>query len=745
MLTPKRTLLLASSACLIATGAHAQPIEPGEARLEEIIVTAQRRAQNLQEVPIAVNAITAATAARLGVTDALSLAQAIPGLNFGRQANGNTPFIRGVGAGSGTIGNEPPVATVIDDVYVPTGAGASFDFNNIESVEVLKGPQGTLFGRNATGGVIHIHTRNPTHTPTADVSATYGNYQTAGVQFYGSTGFSDTVAANLALTFSKQYDGWGRNVVTGRDVFKGESWGARAKVLFEPTDRDSILLGYAFDRRTTTQGLALRSAPNTFSFGGFSPDRAGAGFYDATAVNDNPFRNFMHQGSLKAKHEFERASLISITGYTRFFTRAEIDSDTTPATYIHNNYTELGKTFTQELQLVSAPEADLQWIIGAFYLSDYSDFIADTKGTAFPGGAHQYMSTYMHTKSYSGFAQATAQILPRTNLTLGVRYTSDHRRFDGRLTLGLPGAAPTVSRGPFTDATTFSNLTGRFALDYRLSDDAMIYVAYNRGFKSGVYNLPSLSPSSTSGPAPVLPEDLNAYSAGFKSEFLDRRLRLNAEAWLYDYKNMQVVNQIPGAQVLTNAGAARIKGVDIDVTAAPVDNLTLTAAISIADGHYTRFPGGPTFYGAQITPQVGDSPAVCTMIPEASPTSPHPQIACNLKGKKTIQTIPLSVNLSATYRITTAVGPIDLAASWSHGGDFYWEAANDPDSHQKKTDLINASVQWSDQSERYSVRLWGRNLGQEKSFGYATNGAVANLKYSPAPPRTYGVTLSASY
>jgi iron complex outermembrane recepter protein len=177
----------------------ATTVPESEAGLQEIIVTANRREQNLQSVPIAVTAITAQTAGEMGITDTQSLAAAIPGLNFNRQANSSIPFLRGVGSPVGETGDEPSVAFYVDDVYIPAGNASVLNFSSIESMEVEKGPQGTLFGRNATGGVIQVYTRNPSSTPSIEVTGGYANYNTTSSSLYVTGPLASTLAANISL------------------------------------------------------------------------------------------------------------------------------------------------------------------------------------------------------------------------------------------------------------------------------------------------------------------------------------------------------------------------------------------------------------------------------------------------------------------------------------------------------------------------------------------------------------------
>jgi iron complex outermembrane receptor protein len=721
-----------------ASGAHAEAAEQSDTQLQEVVVTAQRRTERLQDVPIAVNVLTADQAQKIGVTDPVTLGSVVPGIRMGRQGFAATTYVRGVGATGGNVGQEPPVATYVDDVYVPHGSAALFNYNNINAIEVLKGPQGTLFGRNATGGVIHVRTLEPTAEPTLKATATYGNYDLVQTQVYGSMGLADNVAANVAAYYLNQSDGWGRNIVTGNDAFDNKGQGIRGKLLWDITPQASWTLSASYDYRRTTQGVATRVLPGLFSRNGFQPEAAGAGFYDSTTDNDRPIHTRFSTFSSRLRYDLGPVRVFAVTAYSRIRSTTFNDIDTTPAFFSNSDAFYRGDTFTQELQLLSPDGAKIQWIVGGFYLRDKSSVDNISTGTSVP--APGFAQGVANTSSYSAFGQATTEVMPNLNVTAGLRYTSDERRFVGA------ARRAAVRTGPFKDQETFGQLTGRFSVDYKVTPDVMIYAAYNRGFKSGVYNMLVIQPGVTTPPTPVKPEEINAYSAGFKSEFADHRVRLNAEAYYYDYKNIQVFNRLANASVLTNGGAATIKGIEGELEFLVTENLRLTAGVSIADGKYDSFKNGLQFLPLPPnTPIPIPRGCAITTYPAAGGGAPAAVVGCDLSGNKTVQTVPLSTNIAATYTLPTEMGDFDFTLSWSHGGDFYWEADNDPASLQPKVDVVNGSIRWLAPDEKWSVLLWGRNLFKEKYSGYTTNGNAAFVKYSPEEPRVYGVTLGVNF
>ncbi len=744
-----------------ATPAHAQAQTPAASQnpdqVETVTVTANRRSENMQRVPIAISAITGEDAAKLGVTDGQSLMDQVPGLNFNRQANASIPFLRGVGSPVGQPGDEPSVAMYVDDVYLPAGAASIANFNSIENIEVEKGPQGTLFGRNATGGVIQVYTRNPTDEPELDTTLGYANYDTPSGSIYATGGIADDLDANVALYGSRQYDGWGNNQCaalygflgckTSGPTYTGYDFGGRIKFLWTPTSHTTILFTLDYDKTETSEGLAFHAAPGTTAVG-FPPP---PGFYDVAEDEQPGFTTRQDGGSLKVTQDMGWASLVSITALRNLTSISNLDEGDSPIALVDTHLGTEETTWTQELRLLSPDEAPLTWIAGFYYYGDQTSAPYDFYGALIPvftGGPSSALATGRQvTNSYSGFGQATATILPDTHLTGGLRYTVDTRDFNA--TVVLPGG-PAVEAANSPMSHTWPKLTGRIALDHQFTDDIMGYIAYNRGFKSGVYNTTVFPIPGAPTQGPVSPETLDSYTIGEKGEFLDRSLRVNVEGFFYQYKNIQIDEVIGAQTVLSNAAAATMKGVDIDVTALPTDNLTLTASAEIMNGTYNDFKDGIYF--------VYDGAGNCTWAPfnaNGCPNHPPPNYnpltgQWNLKGLDTIQTPPFSFTLNGNYTIPSSVGPFDLDLSYFHGGDYYSDADNglgqiapsSPDNDkQKSLNIFNGSVGWTADSGAWGVRFWAKNITGVKYWSFNIEDAFAT-QYSAAPPRTFGITAT---
>jgi iron complex outermembrane receptor protein len=726
------------------------------ADLPYVIVTANRRPESNQQVPVGVTTISADDAEDVGITDAQSLAAVVPGLLFNRQSNASTPFLRGVGSPVGQSGDEPSVALYIDDVYVPAGSASMARFISIDHIEVAKGPQGTLFGRNATGGVVQLFTRNPTDKAELKVTAGYGNYDTRSADMYASGPLAEQVLANVSAYWSNQSEGWGRNTTTGVPAFRSREYGTRIKFLWNETDRTKALLTLDFDKTVTQQGLGFTAFPGTgsldplppFPNGGFPP---APGYYDPTENFNSDGDVRQYGASVKITHDFNRSRLVSITAYRDTRNDYVLDEDTGPLPLVNVQLATPETTFTQELQLMSQPGAGIAWIAGLFYFNDKAGF----DPIHFTGAGFaplSFVNSYgiLTAQSYAVFAQTTATIFSGTHLTGGARFTSDQRTVRAGAMLGNDAPVPAPNS---PQSKSWSSPTGRLVLDHQFTPDIMAYVGYSRGYKSGLFNPVVLAGDPID--KPVDPETLDAYTIGLKSEYLQRKLRVNIEGFYYDYKNIQVTQILSAVSHITNAARATIKGIDLEISAVPTDRLVLTASIEAMQGKYDSFPNGTFFVydpatGGNCTFAVAAPPAP---VPCGGVRPPNYDAATgtwDLRGNHTIQTPPFSASLIGQYDVPTPLGRFDINLSWTHTGNYYASADNGkgqiaPSSSnndmQKLMDVFNGSLGWRSSNRDLEVRLWAKNLKNLRYWSYADEISFATF-YSPAPPRTLGVTVT---
>ena len=398
-----------------------------------------------------------------------------------------------------------------------------------------------------------------------------------------------------------------------------------------------------------------------------------------------------------------------------------LDEDSTPVPIVEANSLQRDKTITEELHLLSRDNASFPWIAGLYYYNDRSSYDPVTLMGLFAAPLDEtQIRAALKSQSYAAFGQASPLVAAGTHLTLGTRYTTDQRAVSGS-TLGLVGTA-TIPLGAASQSTSWSKLTWRVALDHQFTPDLRAYVSDDRGFKSGLYN------SVTYADAPVRPETLDAYQVGIKTEFDDRHMRLNAAAFYYDYKDIQVQEVVTGSVELVNAAAARMKGMDVDFTFLPINALTFRGGLEWMRGYYTNFKNAPF-----LSPTLG---------PNGMPVGGNTQTVGDATDFDTVRTPKATADVSADYRVSVPDGNLDFVISNYYSSGFAW----DPDNRlrQPSYDVFNASADWESANNSWGVRLWGRNLTGREYCAYETASALAD-SCSPGPPRTYGITLSAHF
>lgn len=707
-------------AWLLPTSLAAQPMPDDEAPgLEEIVVTAQRREARLQDVPVSVSAFSGSTLEALSISSTQDLGFVTPGLQIGRQLNTIQPFIRGIGALNSTAGEESKTAIYVDGVYQSSLSAGLLTLNNIERIEVLKGPQGTLFGRNAVAGVIQIITKDPSSEPSADIRLGYGNYDTLEGGLYLTGGIGDKLAADLAVSYTNQLDGWGTNLLTGRDAYRFKEFSARSKWRLSIGESTTATLALDLNRSTIQQGSALRKLPGSGTL--ITGFRQFPGFYNINTTLDPNFypdpKDREPRGTKKAwgaslelEHEFDWATLVSISAFQEVDTIARSEITALPIPFINIRFPIDTETASQELQLLSPPGAPFKWIGGLYYYfndAKYRD--ARLTGAAFGGGRNLFgKHTSQSAESYAAFGQVTVTLGERTNLEAGLRYTRDRRELEGfEYTAQLTRPAVRADK-------SFSKLTYKASLDHEITDDLMVYALYSRGFKGGLFN------TFTPADPPVRPEVMDTFEAGFKSEWLDRRLRLNAAAFHNKIDDLQVAQVIAatGANRTTNAASAKTKGFEIEFTAIPLTGLTVSGAVAYVDSEYTRFPG--------------------SLFTIPNPAGGNMIVSRDVSGNKLAGAPKWTPSLRAAYEFEAPSGRFAVSALYSYNSGFFWAADNRI--RESSYALANLSGSWTAPNGGLSVTLWGKNLLDEKYHTFVITSNTGDVG-SPGAPLTYGVTV----
>jgi iron complex outermembrane receptor protein len=608
--------------------------------VEEIVITAEKRESRLQDTPLSVTAFSGETIEALGMRQSVDITAQTPNFSVG-YPNGDTGipalFIRGVGLNDFGVLNQGPIATYTDQVYIASNAAQIFQLLDVERVEVLRGPQGTLYGRNATGGAVNFVSRKPTPEWDGWVRGSYGNYTSTKLEGAIGGPIADGLAFR-ATAVKADSDGWMENEFTGHDqngvdelawrVLVDAQWFDGVDLLLNvhggKSESDSVQyqhLGTTSDGATpcTTAAIAARQCVDFFGYTEQTPVTTfegrdlravpdyDEGSYDFESKNDTDFWG----ASLTATIDLtDTLTLTSITAYDDVDDSRPEETDASPNDVITGVLAVEQQTFSQEFRLEQQHDS-WNWIAGVYYLRDEATdltsfdilrllrplFIGDDVNCSAPPGNptgfcpeqfvfEQQANTDQEITSYSAFADLTFDVTDRLGVSAGLRYTSEEVEQDVHFFFAEPVAGnPTILEG--SDDTDFSNVSGRLVADYKLTDDVMVYGSVTTGFKAGGIQ------STTDGIFPYEEEKLVSYETGIKSTLLDGRVRLNASAFVYDYSDLQVFTfVIVGGtpfSILTNAADAKVVGGEVELATVPTDNLSVNLGLGLLDTEYEDF------------------------------------------------------------------------------------------------------------------------------------------------------------
>jgi iron complex outermembrane recepter protein len=693
--------------------------------LEEIVVTAQKREENLQRVPIAVNVVNTMQLEQAGVDAVADLGNAVAGLRLLNVGGQVAARIRGIGSTAVAPGQESPVAIVIDGIYYASSSDVGGSLPDVSQIAVLKGPQGTLFGRNATGGVIQITTRDPTEHFQSDFSTSLDNYLTSRNQLYVGGPLTSTVSAGLSAQYVWQGNGYGTNLYNDDWVHKiDHDVSTRGKVIFTPTDDTTVRISADY---------ADRAGPTAGAF------TTPAGFPQAYAspINPNPWgENSYLQPEIEYKGGGLSIAVEQNVGVGKFSAVTAIrDSQqyyafspaATAVPSLDLQLNDYSRQFTEEVQLVSQNNTAFTWAVGAFYIftdagqAPPGELINERAGPYRGAGPFSQIQqiTDQHLTSPALFAQGTYELGKHTRLTVGGRYTYEKKTLEGEESALLVKAPVYVPLVPESETSlSVEKPTWRLALDQDLAEGIVGYISYNRGFKSGGFNVRGLTNP------PYQPEKLDAYEIGLKTQFWDDRVRVNGAGFYYDYKNIQVARYTTSSIIYNGAGAT-LYGVDLDAEARLTRSLSLHAGFEWLHNRFTDFPNAVTS-SYVLTPTGAD----ITLFQE------------NAAGKVLPYSPTITYNLGADYEIPTPIGPFTVNLTDSYSSKYYGE----PDNLLTQTcySLLDTSLAWT-VNDHTEIRLFANNiLNKAVASQFATLPSGYEADY-PNPPRTYGVKFHLSY
>ncbi len=734
------TLVSVSLLALAPLAARAEEAPPPKAEgpkavgLGEIVVTAQRRAQNVQDVPISIAAISGEALAQAGIRDPRDLSLLVPGLSSqaGTAATTTSLFLRGVGIGDFNSNTTGAVGVYVDDVFLGANAGKLFNVFDSDGIEVLKGPQGTLYGRNTTAGAIRFTSRKPTDTFTANGSASYGRYNE--IQLEGGVGgpiAGDVLKARVSGTYLKR-DGWLLNRVTGHKLNDLDMWAGRAIVDFTP-NADTLIRaivhggqnrGGARQFQHRGQGIDFAGNPNYAN--GVPLDGLGyadtdhnlnAGDYDVEGKE----KVDVFGASLTASVQLDKVTLTSISAYEQVRRHTLEDTDASPNNVITATYIDRPEQFSQELRLQSRDGGKVNWIVGGYYFHDNLvtksayDILRvfrdpnDLLGTFDPANSiGNFVFPYTQkTESWAAFAQADVKLTDKLTVTGGLRYSVDKIDFDFHSAFDDVIFVPVLD---FAGSKTFRDLSWRGAISYQATNDVLLYATASKGYNSGGF-----AGGSSSDPAQLKPfrsEKLYAYEAGFKSEVLGRTLRFNAAAFYYNYQDLQVfvfdTSGVIPVQRKLNAGNAEIYGVESELQAQPSRNFNAFVNLSLLHARYKTFTAlsAADYSGNQLV----NAPSVAISAGFAL-TQPLP-------GESALR-----LRMDGSFQSETFLAPDNL-----------------PGNRVAPYALANARLSWLSRDEKLEFALWAKNITNTRFITYVSP-VITQDEINYNDPATYGVQV----
>ncbi|PHR91675.1 MAG: hypothetical protein COA69_10820 [Robiginitomaculum sp.] len=701
--------------CIPGVGLMAQAQTPptaSEAEQDQIIVTARRREELLFEVPISMTVISGEEIAARGANDLRDLEFAVPNISFNGVDNNVGPeiAIRGIGSDARNIGFETGVAVYVDGVFTGRPSSYNFDLLDVERLEVLRGPQGTLFGKNATAGVINVTTHRPGDELRGMAELQYGNYDHFIVRGSVSGPLSPTVSAGVG-GFRRSRGGYQTNTLTGEDLYTDDSWGGRAQLRFRPRADLDILLSADVGIDDYIPNIN-ELEPGSFGFSEAPNNREAS--VDAPVFQTRD----MWGTSLSVDYELTNSlALTSITGYRSTDTEFLSDGDGTSSPFLTSNFVETQEQLTQEVRLSSHLGGSVEFTAGFFFL--WQDVVADRISAIPPNtlvgptGIAVTLDATVETINYAPFAEVDINLTDALSFTAGLRYSHVKKDIDMDL-VGSPAfniITLSTQESRSDDALSFT-----FGPSYLVSENVNIYARISRGFKAGGFNADFVSSSKITFDS----ETVTNYESGLKFVSDDNRHSVNIAAFYMDYRNLQVIRfeQLAGF-IITNAGSADIYGVEVDAHFEPFDGLSINAAVGYLDATFASFKdaGGP---GIDFD---GNSFA----------NAPH-----------------WTFSTSAQYEHALASGStLFIRGEYSHRASNFSRTENDPNSFIDGFGLLNARVGYRFLDDSMSIEFWTRNLADKEYINDRGTPVLGGLLGQTArnfgAPRTYGIRLAKQF
>ncbi|MCC7258498.1 MAG: TonB-dependent receptor [Gammaproteobacteria bacterium] len=749
----------------------------GTGPLQEMVVTAQRREENLQDVGISVTAFSDAQVQQMGLVNSVDVAQMTPNLNYtvpqGESSQINF-FLRGVGLNDFADAQENPVAVYVDDVYKPAMGGLALQLFDVQRIEVLRGPQGALFGRNSTGGVIHYVTKRPTADFDAYADASIGSFDQKKVEAAIGGALTDGVMARLSAGFNR-HDGWTRNRTPNvQDYNETDSIAGRAQLLFQPSDTLEVLLAGNYSKNDAAVG-AWQHEASVRPDGNVSIPLPGG--VDAFGYADNdgdPWAgDYDRPGEVEVENRGVQANITwtvgglditSITAYTNVDRLQQEDTDMNPflappyspppppppgiRSFIAPSFAAETDTFSQELRVAGEAER-LRWLAGVYYFDNEVDGAYDLN-TDTIGFVRMDADYIQQTDSWDVFGQVEFDLAEAWTIIAGLRWTDEEKELDYSnidtsgitavcsLDPGQPGCTngvptPVTSWRPTPDHMILFNtasvgslavqddsyLTGRLQVNWQVADDVMLYGSYSRGKKSAGFNNGFVDTTFVFGsnfPLETIPfgdETLDAYEIGVKSTVFSGTTRLNAATFYYDYKDFQTFQWLILNQVIFNTDA-EVYGAEVEIDSRPIDGLTLQLGMGLLDATAEDIP---------------------TILGDAR------------HDRDMVGAPDVSVNALVRYEWPALGGTLAVQGWGNWQQEIWYDIQNHPVSKEDGYTVVNFRTSYTSGDEAWEVYAYVNNAFEEEYKNYSFDFSVpfGFTQVAAGLPRWWGLGARVSF
>jgi iron complex outermembrane receptor protein len=732
----KRSLLAGASLSfmLAATSSFAANID----QLEEVVVTAQKVEQPLQNVPISVSSIDATQLSRRSMFNVIDIASQVPGVEFSTSDQGGSNaafYIRGIGQNDFIATTDPGVGVYLDGVYISRTAGAAMDLLDISRIEILRGPQGTLFGKNAIGGAVNIVTDRPNFKSEGKAYVRVGERGRFDLGASVNVPLIDQKLAMRVSAMSKKRDGYSTSLFDGQKGNNEDAAAGRVTFLWLSSDTFDAELSADLTRTRAEAAMATTIATNPDSFV-ISPQNDyalanGLQPYDNRWLTSTPYQNYsgFHPGDrediwgtrLTLNWNLDAVKIKSITAYRHLKVSTGLDFDGSPYAVGDQSVRDWQHQFSEELVFSGKSLGGLfDWVGGFYYMKEkaYTDILLMLSYAGNSDGFDTDTTNALSNETYAAYGQGTINITDKLGIVLGGR-ESHEKKTDVVEAFATKYAFDLV---PLTgQSNAWTTFTYRAGLQYKITPDAMIYASVATGFRSGGFNGRPYSVGEFT--SAFGPEKATTYEIGEKAEFFDRRFRLNASLYQTDYKGIQETVNVPDPisgqplNVVENAAKARIKGFEVESTALLTKFLTLNLGVGYMENHYTALNSGTSL-----------------SLNDKLPQTPKWTVNAGLDFN-----IPAPTPLAET-------GMLNANVSYSFKDNFYQGAQNSPYNYEPSYSLVNARVSYGPEGKGWKLALYGKNLTNKHYFLYREDlYAFGYAEGIPSAPRELGGELNFSW